>query len=54
MKFGVKMEEKKIFADHEVFEKIIRSPRIDFKEPIPPGYTAWRAGYMTTLFQLGS
>ncbi len=25
--------------------KLLRSPRIDSKEPIPPGCVAWRAGY---------
>ena len=33
--------------------KLIRSSRIDSKEPIPPGCVAWRAG-TTTLFLLGS
>jgi hypothetical protein len=33
--------------------KLLRSPRIDSKEPIPPGCVAWRAG-TTTLFLLGS
>jgi hypothetical protein len=33
--------------------KLLRSPRIDFKEPIPPGYVAWLAGAIT-LFLLGS
>jgi hypothetical protein len=33
--------------------KLLRSPRIDFKEPIPPAYVAWGAG-TTTLFLLGS
>jgi hypothetical protein len=35
------------------FFKLLRSPRIDSKEPIPPGCEAWRAG-TTTLFLLGS
>ncbi len=34
-----------------IFE-LLRSPRIDSKEPIPPGCVAWRAG-TTTLFRLG-
>ncbi len=33
--------------------KLLRSPRIDFKESIPPAYEAWRAG-TATLFLLGS
>ncbi len=33
--------------------KLLRSTRIDSKEPIPPGCVAGRAG-TTTLFQLGS
>ncbi len=33
--------------------KLLRSPKIDSKEPIPPGCVAWRAG-TTTLFLLGS
>ncbi len=33
--------------------KLLRRPRIDSKEPIPPAYIAWRAG-TTTLFLLGS
>ncbi len=33
--------------------KLIRSPRIDSKKPIPPGCVAWRAG-TTTLFLLRS
>ncbi len=33
--------------------KLLRSPRIDSKEPIPPGCVAWRAG-TTTLFLFGS
>jgi hypothetical protein len=33
--------------------KLLRGPRIDSKEPIPPGCVAWRAG-KTTLFLLGS
>jgi hypothetical protein len=33
--------------------KLLRSPGIDSKESIPPGYVAWRAG-TTTLFLLGS
>ncbi len=33
--------------------KLLRSPRIDSKEPIPPGCVAWRAG-TTTLCLLGS
>jgi hypothetical protein len=33
--------------------KIFRSPRINFKESIPPAYVAWRAG-TTTQFLLGS
>jgi hypothetical protein len=33
--------------------KLLMSPRIDSKEPIPQGWVAWRAG-MTTLFLLGS
>jgi hypothetical protein len=33
--------------------KLLRSPRIDSKEWIPPAYVAWRAG-TTTLFLLGS
>jgi hypothetical protein len=32
--------------------KLLRSPRIDSKEPILPGCVAWRAG--TTLFLLDS
>jgi hypothetical protein len=32
--------------------KLIRSPRLDSKEPIPPGCVAWRAG-TTTLLLLG-
>jgi hypothetical protein len=34
------------------FFKLLRSPRIDSKEPIPPGFVAWRAG-TTDLFLLG-
>jgi hypothetical protein len=30
----------------EIF-KLLRSPRIDFKESIPPAYLAWRAGTAT-------
>jgi hypothetical protein len=33
--------------------KLLRSPRIDSKEPIPAGCVASQAG-TTTLFQLGS
>ncbi len=33
--------------------KLLSSPRIDSKEPIPPGCVAWWAG-TTTLFLLGS
>jgi hypothetical protein len=33
--------------------KLLRNPRIDPKEPIPPGCVAWRAG-TTNLFLLGS
>ncbi len=33
--------------------KLLRSPRIDSKEPVPPGCEDWRAG-TTTLFLLGS
>ncbi len=33
--------------------RLLRSPRIDSKELIPPGRVAWRAG-TTTLFRLGS
>ncbi len=33
--------------------KLLRIPRIDYKEPIPPGCVAWRAG-TTTQFLLGS
>ena len=33
--------------------KLLRSPRIDFKEPIAPGCVAWQAGTIT-LFLLGS
>jgi hypothetical protein len=33
--------------------KLLGSPRIDFNEPILPGYVAWQAG-RTTLFLLGS
>jgi hypothetical protein len=33
--------------------KLVRSPRIDSNEPIPPGCVAWRAG-TTTQFVLGS
>ncbi len=33
--------------------KLLRSPRIDSKETIPPAYVAWRA-VTTTLFLLGS
>jgi hypothetical protein len=32
---------------------IVLSPRIDSKEPIPPGCVDWRAG-TSTLFLLGS
>ena len=33
--------------------KLLRSPRIDSKEPIPPGCVVWRAG-TATLCLLGS
>jgi hypothetical protein len=33
--------------------KLLRSPKIDSKKPIPPGCVAWRDG-TTTLFLLGS
>jgi hypothetical protein len=33
--------------------KLLRSPRIDSEEPIPPGCVAWRPG-TTTLFLLGT
>ncbi len=33
--------------------KLLRSPRINSKESIPPAYVAWRAG-TATLFLLGS
>ncbi len=33
--------------------KLLRSPKIESKEQIPPGFVAWRAG-TTTLFPLGS
>jgi hypothetical protein len=33
--------------------KLSMSPRIDSKEPIPPGCLAWRSG-ATTIFLLGS
>ncbi len=32
---------------------LLRDPRMDSKEPIPPAYVAWRAG-TSTLFLLGS
>jgi hypothetical protein len=32
---------------------LLRSPRMDAKESIPPAYVAWRAG-TSTLFLLGS
>ncbi len=35
------------------FFKLLRRPRIDSKESIPPAYVAWRAG-TATLFLLGS
>jgi hypothetical protein len=37
---------------HGIF-KLVRRPRIDSKESIPPAYVAWRVG-TTTLFLLGS
>ncbi len=33
--------------------KLLRGPKINSKEPIPPPYVAWRAG-KTSLFLLGS
>jgi hypothetical protein len=33
--------------------KLLRSPRIDSKESIPPAHVAWRAG-TTTVFLIGS
>jgi hypothetical protein len=33
--------------------KLLGSPRINSRDPIPPGCVAWQAG-TTTLFQLGS
>ncbi len=44
------------FREREPWARIfkhLRSPRIDSKEPIPPGYKDWRA-VTTTLFLLGS
>jgi hypothetical protein len=35
------------------FNKLLKSPRIDSMEPIPPVCVAWRAG-TTTLFLFGS
>ncbi len=35
------------------FFNILRSPRIDSQEPIPPGFVAWRAG-TTTLYSVPS
>ncbi len=32
-----------MFSESELL-KVLRSPRIDSKEPIPPGCVAWRAG----------
>jgi hypothetical protein len=45
---------EQILADNRgrIF-KLLMSPRIDSKEPIPPGYKAWRAG-TTALLLLGS
>ncbi len=42
----------KVSSDARIF-KLLRSPRIDSKEPIPPGCVAWRAD-TTTLYLLGS
>ncbi len=41
------------FANRVRIFKLLRSPRIDSKESIPPGCVALRAG-STTLFPLGS
>ncbi len=45
--------EKKWFETRARMFKLLRSCRIDYKKPIPPGCVAWRAG-TTTLFVLGS
>jgi hypothetical protein len=42
-----------LFHGTEPNFKLLRSPRIDSKEPITPGCIAWRAG-TTTLFLFGS
>jgi hypothetical protein len=34
--------------------ELLRSRRIDSKEPIPPGCVAWRAGTTTTLLKNSS
>ncbi len=46
------VERLKLFKPARIF-KLLWSPSIDSKEPIPPGYVAWRAG-TTNLFLLVS
>jgi hypothetical protein len=41
------------FVSRKYFFNLLRIPRIDSMESIPPAYVAWRAG-TTTLFLLGS
>ncbi len=43
---------KEVTSRAQIFKPLM-SPRIDSKEPIPPGCVAWWAG-ITTLFLLGS
>jgi hypothetical protein len=43
---------KKIYSRARIF-KLLRSPRINFMESIPPSCVAWRIG-TATLFLLGS
>jgi hypothetical protein len=52
-KEGVREGGKEGFALRARICKLLRSPRIDSKETIPPGCVAWRAG-TTALFLLGS
>jgi hypothetical protein len=58
-------DEKRLMQFHQELEdvievqyrarifKLLRNPRIDFKEPIPPCCVVWRV-CTTTLFLLGS
>jgi hypothetical protein len=43
---------RRLYPEPEL--KLLRSPIIDSKEPIPPGCLAWRTGTTTPVFLFGS